>query len=305
MMHFMSVPIDHHFLPEFYLRRWTNAVDGQVIEFRRPYREVVWKRRYPSATGYQPRLYTIPSRSDAAERQEIESKVMSPLDSAAANAMSELESKGSVIGGDLRVGWARFLISLMYRSPRRVKGLQSKVRTLDTTNLEAGYAKRRGPSDPPTAAEFLAVADQSFHEESAGLLLTKLVSEGRSTIEFVTAMDWRLVQMRDQIHSVLTCDDPIIMSNGVGLPDGFMILPVGPNALFLATNNPGVARNFQRDWESPRASAALNDAICKNAWALVIGDDPRHLRFVERRLRLSNDVETDGLERNVWKAPSN
>lgn len=297
----MSIPEAHHFLPEFYLRRWANA-QGEVIEFSRPYKKVAWKRRHPAATGYQPNLYAIESRKDPRARQEIELDVMAPLDFEASKALDELERTGEIEDPKLREAWARFIMSLMYRSPRRIEGLRAKVQSIDTSGLEERYSQVRSPSDPLTAKDYLAGVDVGFHNESAGLLLTNLVSASRDTINYTTNMQWRRIDLKQQLHSLVTCDDPILLHNGIGRPDGFIALPVGPDSVFLATNNIDVAQAFERSWRDRSATSRINHALCTNAWSLVIGDSRDHLRFVEKRLRWRHE-KGDGLQRNTWRSP--
>lgn len=297
----MSIPIKHHYLARFYLRRWADPNDGKVVEYRRPHNEVVQKRKFPSATAFQPHLYALTDRDDEAARQEIESEVMSPLDSLAAEALTELETSGTVVEPRLRVGWARFISSLMYRSPHRIEGLRQKFKNFDTASLEVRYAELRSAADPASAAEFLAQADTTFIEEGAASLLTKLVSPNRLTTDYMVAMRWAILRLVAQDHDLLTGDDPVITSNGVKGRDGFLLAPVGPSSLFLATNNQETMARFIAQLQSSKSSTGINDAICRQAHALVIGNTAQHLRFVERRLGVGGKMS--GLDRKTWLAP--
>jgi hypothetical protein len=58
----MSIPIRHHFLAEFFQRRWADPLDGRVFRYTRPFRSVVVDKVYPSQTGYEKQLYSVPSR---------------------------------------------------------------------------------------------------------------------------------------------------------------------------------------------------------------------------------------------------
>jgi hypothetical protein len=50
----------HHYIPRFYLKRWTNA-NGRLCEFSRPYDKVKARMTSPKGTGYIPNLYTLPN----------------------------------------------------------------------------------------------------------------------------------------------------------------------------------------------------------------------------------------------------
>ena len=48
----------HHYIPKFYLERWT-AKDGRLCEFSRPHKSVVATRKHTDATGYLRGLNTF------------------------------------------------------------------------------------------------------------------------------------------------------------------------------------------------------------------------------------------------------
>src|SRR5262245_3674520 len=55
----LSQPRDHHFVPVFYLKQWTNQ-DGKLIEYSKPYgNKIVAKPVGPRATGFQTDLYAF------------------------------------------------------------------------------------------------------------------------------------------------------------------------------------------------------------------------------------------------------
>ena len=88
----MNEPMDHHYLPIFYLSRWVGQ-DGRVCRFNRPYRsEVKAKRVAPKGTGFEPSLYEArglpPERAQAMEKQ-----FMAKLDNSAAEALHLLETE--------------------------------------------------------------------------------------------------------------------------------------------------------------------------------------------------------------------
>ena len=48
----------HHYIPVFYLKRWTGS-DGRLCVYCRPYVRVKANRKHPDATGYEYDLYVI------------------------------------------------------------------------------------------------------------------------------------------------------------------------------------------------------------------------------------------------------
>ena len=54
----MNEPINHHYLPVFYLEQWCGD-KGKVVRYYRPYRKVVAAPISPDYTGYEPYLNTL------------------------------------------------------------------------------------------------------------------------------------------------------------------------------------------------------------------------------------------------------
>src|SRR5271156_4351330 len=59
----MSIPRDHHFVPQFYTKQWIGA-DNELCEFTRPYKALVDRRKSPAATGFKRDLYRIEGVSE-------------------------------------------------------------------------------------------------------------------------------------------------------------------------------------------------------------------------------------------------
>jgi len=66
----MSEPIDHHFVPVFYLNRWAGP-DGKIAVYAEKGSRVVVSRLRPRSTGFEPELYSL-SAVDDSKRQTIE-----------------------------------------------------------------------------------------------------------------------------------------------------------------------------------------------------------------------------------------
>ena len=74
----MSSPKAHHFVPRFYLARWTDS-DGRLVVYARKNNRLVVDRLNPKSTGFEPGLYSI-SGVDEDKRQLIETCVSSVLE---------------------------------------------------------------------------------------------------------------------------------------------------------------------------------------------------------------------------------
>ncbi len=303
----MSIPNKHHFLPEFYLSRWTGGPGkGRVYGYSRPRASVTVKPYAPSAVGFERDLYSIHGRNDPALKQEVESGFMSPLDSRASEALAFMEAEGKRPDDPkLRDGWTRFVMSLLYRSPERVAWLRRKINDGDAGTLKAlseSYSALRVDGDPPTFEDYRTKMGSSLVDEAEALLIRKMIdNEWIGT--HLNGMSWSVVRLPAPRYGLLTSDSPLMISNGVGIPDGFLILPLGPDTYFLAANRLQVAQSFTG--QPVRAlENAFNDAVVKQAEKWVIGATPGQLTFVERRLaRIGTPRRSDVLHANTWKAP--
>jgi hypothetical protein len=296
-------PRKHHYLPEFYLKNWANQ-NGRVWEFSRPHKSVVARERYPSETGFERHLYSVSSRSDSTSKQHLESDVFSPLDNDAAVALAHLGELGTKPSDEnLTKAWCRFLVSQLYRNPSAIRFLRQKVRSLDTERLEEEYQRRRSANDPSTVREYMATLDDEFHEESFAKLLPKLLISA-NMIGLLSRMQWRVIRLKRSIHGLLTSDRPLVLSNGLLQPQGFMTLPIGVNAFFLATQDTVIADAFQHQCDQGRFDHSLNDAVVRQSATLVVAASEHHRRFVENRLGLDAQSWNEGSAAPLtWRAP--
>lgn len=303
----MHVPAKHHHLPVFFLRRWTSEREnGCVCAYNRPHKEVVVRAYPPGAIGYQKFLYTVPSRSDPEHRQEVESKFMSPLDARAAEALVFIEQeRRKPEDPRLRDGWSRFIMSQLYRSPEQVARLRRKIRDNDESTMReiaASYAAMRRPEDPPNFEEYRTQSGSTLVEEAEAFALCSLINNQRIGTH-INGMIWSFVRFSEIKYGLLTSDNPVLMSNGLGHPAGFLIIATGPDTLFMATNRYDIVRAYT---DQPRKALerALNDAVVRQADRLVVGHTREHLTFVSKRLTRNSPFSNgDFFHHTSWRAP--
>ena len=299
----MSIPKKHHYLPQFFMDRWADA-GGKVIEYRRPRETLVMKQRHPAQTGYIRELYSNESKSDPIERQALEMVFMQKVDDRAADALAYIErNPKSRMDPILRNAWSRFLMSLMHRSPERVKFLTAKVKEYESKtlnpDLEKKYTSLRGPNDPPTFKEWLA--EQGPLAPDLRVRLLKLLIDSPRIGAALVTMNWKLVTLENPRFGFLTGDQPLMMSNGVGHMRGFVLLAISPTHLFLAARNLKVADAFTT--QRPNAlERALNDAVLRQSHHVVIARDDGQREFIDKRfLKLTAPVGENGYY--TWKSP--
>lgn len=301
----MSVPTDHHYLPKFFLKRWIDPQTKEVWEYRRPREKVVVRKKAVSATGKQKNLYTVDGLPDPELREQVELKLMQPVDTIGAEALEEMLRTGQMPESKKhRDGWARFVMSVMHRSPDRMRYFAERIaRERDDVlkDMEGDYARLRRPSDPETLREFMQASELATSSARAELLRSMVDSPRVG--EAIVQMHWRLLRLPVVRFGLLTGDDPVMTSNGLGHERSFILLPISPDTVFAAAKNPAIIDSFAS--QDPRAlERGLNDAICRQADSLVIGSSNQQKRFIENRLGLNVQERRDGLlERLTWNAP--
>jgi len=299
----MSIPRKHHYLPRFFIARWAGA-DGLVAEFRRPHEALAVRYCSPAATGFVIDLYTNETAADPAARQVLEMLFLQQVDDLAADALAAIEATGrKPRDARLRDAWSRFAMSLLHRTPERVKFLLGKLEAYEAIILNPSIAKQypdlSGPSDPSNFDDWLEAAGPIAPELKIKLLM-KLIDNPRIG-EALNAMHWRVVWLETARFGFLTGDQPVMMSNGVGTPNGFIMFAIGPDRLFIAASRLEVIDAFAS--QRPNAlETAVNDACVRQSHHVVIAHHDRHKSFIDRRfLRAALPLDESG--HVTWKSP--
>jgi hypothetical protein len=275
----------HHYIPEFYLKRWA-GLNGQLCEFAHRYRGVAPRMTHPGGTGYEMNLYSIPSLG-AALANVLEDRFFKTTDQFASDALMAFEVTETVdLSADLRSGWSRFIRSLQERAPDRLAWLKEEWRrgmTERHKEIERSYATWRLPGDPLTFAEARKKLDEQHGEDKSWAILLHTIIDSQEVGSFLNGMRWNLLKIVHPSRTFLTSDRPVVTSNGIAYTDSSIAIPIGPNRLFVAVNNvEGVAR--LRSMDPDKVMTWMNDRIVKQARKFVYGVDARQLRFIEGRL---------------------
>jgi|SRR6185437_3151345 len=292
----MSKEPKHHYIPEFYLQRWTNPPGGQLIEFCWRHEGVVARPTSPGGTGYVPGLYKLP---DAAPGEEyvIETRLMKSIDNWASKALQSMMVDGPFPGKlepRQALGWCQFLYSLIVRNPEHLERMKEKMTTLDAAevieHIREDYPRIRGPGDPTTFDEYKEAFLKRPIEVPAIRVLPELVRSKR-VVRVLASFKWQTATVSTAKYPLLTSDRPIVMSNGLVHQDAHIVLPISPRKLFIATKTEETFQFF-REMDTNQLVEAMNNQVCQQAHRFVFGSDNRALRFVEKRLG-----------KRVWSSP--
>ena len=205
----MSVPRKHHYLPQFYLQRWTR--NGQLYRYLRPRGpdgDLDCQQRAPKAIAYERDLYQVPDIADPKGSQYLEMEFFQRIDDCAAIALQKVESGDQATPAD-RVALAQFMVSLLHRSPGRLNAIRTD---LAGQTAVAPYKNLTG--------EALDNAVKS----TANQLLAMLI-ESQEGANIVAKFKPFRIDVTGASRMLMTSDRPITVSGQLVSPDAFMILP--------------------------------------------------------------------------------
>lgn len=245
----MDEPIDHHYLPVFYLSRWAGA-DGKVCRFLKVHGDVVKaKRVVPKGTAFEPGLYELsglpPDRAQAMERE-----FMAKLDNEAAEALTLLEAMlpDQEWTSKPRSAWSRFVLTQMLRAPEDIAQLKSSVRedwSKAIPQLENIYAARRSPDMPATVGEYLDQLDGGDTDHFA-LKIARTLMNHPAVGQLINNMHWRVLTVPADATPLVTSDRPVWTTITLTEPDAFISMPIGPGRLFIAAPAPATLQRLER-----------------------------------------------------------
>jgi Protein of unknown function (DUF4238) len=205
----MSNPINHHYLPVFYLRQWSNT-NGKVVRYHRPYKDVVTSPITPDNTGYEPGLYTLLGYPPE-DAQAIETVFMGPrVDEPASRALKILISHDcSGMADEMREWWTRFLMSMILRDPHSLKERSILARNLlkDTPLIDPEYQRLRKNTDPPNAYEWVQKEHPRYFENIGKLFMTRLIINEKIG-DHIINMRWGRIDLSASAVTLLTGDRP-------------------------------------------------------------------------------------------------
>lgn len=272
----------HHYIPQFYLRPWL-GVDHKLEEFGRvpPSNQIRSRRRGTESTGFQYNLYTIPGATTKTE-QNIERVFMSAVDNTAAVARDKL-LRGIIPTGSLRQAWARFLLSLVIRTPDEIRGFRENYIAnwmRPNAELQSRYEVVRKPGWPETLEEYTLKSEPTYSARQAMLTTTDLIQHERVTWLLMNSL-WWVLDTSSVRRTLMTSDHPLVMTNGLVRRDGHFALPIGPRTLFVAFTHEDFSVKF-RQIPIGKVVRLTNEAVVGQGRRHVYGVDGSNTSDVRR-----------------------
>lgn len=224
----------HHYVPQFLLRRWTNAA-GKLHVFSIRNGGLVCSEHAPEYTGYENGLYAVMATVFGLSEDIIEKKLFGPIDNDAAKVLEKLEHR-ETINEDEHIAWTFFLSSLRMRQPDTLEFLRTEgMKLLKQTLSEQDMATL--PPDAPTT-------EQWFNRHFPGALeatsltswLPRMIAHD-GVMEAFSGLKWWIREFPPAEPKLLLSDLPIHWEGGFNEP-GFMIqLPLAPHRIFFGARS--------------------------------------------------------------------
>ena len=276
--------IKHHFSPVFYLRGWCDSTTGQLIEYSRPYRDVIARPVHPTATGYERFLYTMEGLPDE-QKQTIEKDYMAAkVDNPAARALRVLlGTDTSALTEPLRAAWTRFMMASLHRRPAAVAEIGETFKSTLRQNLDdPSYLTVMEEGDPPTAFEWVQKHRPHLIDGAAKEMVVR-ATENERIGNIIINMQWTTLDMSASRHELLTGDMPHLRYCGLKDPRSTILFPLTPTKLFIATHDRKTEHNINRR-DKTEVVKSVNDEVARIAERFVYGRTAAHLQFVANRL---------------------
>lgn len=286
----MQAAKKHHYLPVFYLKQWALQPGERVVEFSRPFGPEVKPRRvHPSGTGYVNRLYA--SELNGTVVWDMEREFFSPVDSRAADAMRKLINGAGLSDAD-RQAWATFVVSLMCRMPEdvpAVREMRKQVILMFAPAFRRFFDASRPAEETRTFDQLTTEVMETVPEKA--LITLKRIITNEKLIEMLCDMRWTVVSLTGD-HELLTSDRPVTYTKILNSDESHIVLPVGPQHLFIAARNPSTLKRYAN---LPKLGSLANQRAVEQARKFVYGSSERQLRFVQNRM--SRDKEPQLMQR--------
>lgn len=256
----MSDPNKHHYLPAFYLSKWSDPASKQVVEFSRPYGNTVKTRdRHPNGAGYLTGLYTGHSLPEG-ERNRLEARFLSSVDGVASLALNRMLAGEGIDTwpSSQRSEWVTFLMTLLLRMPWDFQVLRETV-LADFSDVEP------------------EISDEAL------LLVAQELMTHKGIGQLIFDMSWSVLAIEGPDNELLTSDWPVMMTTTLTEQDAFIVLPISPEKVFVAGKERSTIERMRNNG-AENVYAAVNRSTVRHARNYVYGKSRLHQAFVEAEM---------------------
>jgi hypothetical protein len=281
-MNSANPPQIHHYIPEFYSKGWADH-SGKVVRFDKPFDKLIDRKVFPSQVEFERNLYSIPG-TDPDKAQLIEMSFFKNVDNDAADALRVIIDKNSPnLDVEIRIAWTRFMLSLMHRTPSSFHAMKDSLTSLISrpdSYTQDRYEKIRSPDDPKLFEDFMVKNDPFAIEKYAYSIIPKLMNS-RKLGQLIISMIWGKIEIGETCHDLLLSDNPIVMSNGIGHDEGYILIPLNPKFILYCAYSEKIRSKLFSDGVGNLVKKINKIAVCR-ARHFIISENLKQKRFVEK-----------------------
>lgn len=285
----MSAPRDHHFIPRFFLEKWTNESDAKLIEYSIKNGTLIDKSVGARATGYEKDLYSFPELPPESA-QYLEQEFFQYLDETASRALRLSLGLEEGWTSELVNAWSRFILGIHLRHPDAIPELRSAAKIIwdkGGPQTQAEYEKIRNPEDPESFVEFLAKRDP-LAEVKIRINMIIRAFDNETVISHLNKMQKFTIDVSSSPHNLLLSDRPVCFSNLLKR-NGLVFLPISPTKLFIAANE-SAGLNKIRAMPTRTIVKNVNIFVAGRARRFMWSNNRSQLNFVKKYM--SKQVES-------------
>ncbi|QBM78197.1 DUF4238 domain-containing protein (plasmid) [Sphingomonas sp. AAP5] len=215
----------HHFIPQFLLREWGDGAGDLVCYWPRGDGKVRSKPLSPKSVAYKDWIYETTGFS-AEHAQQMEDIYFKLIDDRASNAHRLLvDGRTGEMSHEMMCDWARFIMSIWFRTPGDVKGLKTVINALSDPAVSEAAIGLTVPDDFPEAA-----LNQLQMEA-----IRRAIDDPERGQVFLS-MEWATITSTET-RSFLISDWPLDTAKDLpflGHPKSYITIPISPRQLFIA-----------------------------------------------------------------------
>jgi hypothetical protein len=280
----------HHFVPKFLLRPWLVGEPAGHLDLRGCWwnhqrNQLDQKIRGLNSFCYQIDLLSLQAHNLG--RDAIERVFFGEVDTKGAIARDALLQNGPAgLSVDQRCDFARLLLSLDIRRPRTIDSIRAKGRThiakeLDTDDAILAAMSEAGIGGSPSS--YIENHLGWCLEDRALSVIQRLVDNRAVGHRLINAY-WHVKRLGAGEGTLVLADRPLIRVHGYDRPGATWILPLTPEAAFIACN---AIENLQRltRLSGQRFAKELNKSSAAQAERFVFCKDDSYKNWLGRHLK--------------------
>jgi hypothetical protein len=260
----MSAQGDHHYVPQFHLKKWEGP-DGMIVQWGRiPYNGKLVRTPVTSAqTAYVAGLYSL-KHVLPEEVQQIERQVFGAIETQAAPILDKLIDNGpAALSVKERYWWTMYLHAAVLRVPAiiemmKTEGLQRVRQGLLEAQEEFDAVKAGSPE-----TTLLEWAEKHYPGRVANFALKVMVDmlNKDKVIDRIIHLEWIVRDVSSASRLLLLGDDPFERFGDLFKAGTVISIPLSPTHVFFATDAQDVAVGVLR-------RPARKIVVERNVWTL-------------------------------------